>query len=82
MMNDKTYDLLSDWARIYLPAIAAAYVGVAEIWGLPYAAQISGTIGVAITLMGAFLKKKSKEYFNTGSITFLNPELHEEDEEE
>ena len=40
---------------IVLPACATAYVGLAAIWGWPYADQVAKTTAVICTLLGALL---------------------------
>lgn len=54
-MNDKTYDILKWIAMILLPAIATLYFTMANIWGLPYAEQIVGTITGIDTFLGVIL---------------------------
>lgn len=76
IMKDKTYNILADLARIYLPAIATFYISLAEIWNLPLKEEISASIMALCVLLGAFLKVSSNKYFDTGTITFIN-ELHE-----
>lgn len=61
-MSNKTYDILKYIALIVLPAIGAAYFGLAQIWGLPYGEEIVGTITVIDTLLGALLKISTDEY--------------------
>lgn len=56
ILNNKVYDALKWAALILLPAIAVLYSALANIWGLPYSAQVTGTI-VAINLfLGAILQ--------------------------
>lgn len=61
-MSNKTYDILKYIALIVLPAVGAAYFGLAQIWGLPYGEEIVGTITVIDTLLGALLKISTDEY--------------------
>ncbi len=62
LMSNKTYDILKYIALIVLPALGAAYFGLAQIWGLPYGEEIVGTITVIDTLLGALLKISTDEY--------------------
>ena len=80
IMKDKTYDILANRARIILPAVAAFYITLSEIWSLPYGEQVSATIMAICALLGAFLKVCSSKYFDTGTITFINA-LHDEAED-
>lgn len=61
-MNNKTYDFLKWVALILLPAAGAAYFGLAQIWGLPNAEEIVGTITIVDTFLGALLKIQSNNY--------------------
>lgn len=60
--NDKVYDYLKWIAQIALPALGAFYFSLAQIWGLPYGAEIVGTITIVDTLLGALLGISKKAY--------------------
>ena len=47
-LSNQTYDFLNALVRIILPGMGTMYFALAEIWSLPYATEIVGTI-VAIT---------------------------------
>ena len=64
-MNDKTYDILKWIAMILLPAIATLYFTMANIWGLPYADQIVGTITGIDTFLGVILGISTSQYNKT-----------------
>lgn len=61
-MSNKTYDTLKWIAQILLPAIATLYFAIAQIWGLPYAEQIVGTITAVDAFLGAVLGISTKFY--------------------
>lgn len=52
------------WTQITLGGIAAAYLTIAQIWGLPFGPQISGTCAALSTLIGLYLKVDTAFYFN------------------
>lgn len=54
-MSNKVYDILKWIAQILLPALGALYFGLAQIWGLPFAEEIVGTITVVDAFLGAIL---------------------------
>ena len=54
-MSNKLYDALKWIAQILLPAIGTLYFALAQIWGLPYAEQIVGTITAVDCFLGALL---------------------------
>jgi TRAP-type uncharacterized transport system fused permease subunit len=62
-MSNKTYDILKYIAQIVLPALGTLYFAIAEIWGLPYAKQIVGTITAVDTFMGVVLRISSNNYY-------------------
>ena len=56
------YDILKWITMIVIPALTTAYVGLATIWGWPYAAEIAKTSAVICTLLGALLGISTAEY--------------------
>lgn len=61
-LSNEAYDALKWWALIVLPAIGAAYFALAEIWGLPYATQVVGTLVIAETFIGTVMQASSAKY--------------------
>ena len=61
-MSNKMYDMLKWIAQILLPAVATLYFAIAQIWGLPYAEQIVGTITAIDAFLGAVLGISTKFY--------------------
>lgn len=61
-MNNKAYDVLKFIAQIVLPAIATLYFGLAQIWGLPYAEAIIGTISIVDAFLGTVLGISTYNY--------------------
>ena len=62
-LPDKIYDVLKWIVLIVIPGLAVAYVGLASIWGWPYADEISKTANVLCTLLGALLGISSAQYY-------------------
>lgn len=62
MLNNKLYDVLKWIAQIVIPAIAALYFGLANIWGLPYGEEIVGTLTVLDAFLGALLGISTVQY--------------------
>ena len=54
-MSNRLYDCLKRVAQVWLPAIATLYFALSQIWGLPYAEQIVGTITAVDAFLGAVL---------------------------
>lgn len=61
------YDKLKFIALILLPALAALYFGVSQIWGLPHTVEVMGTITLIDTFLGSLLRI-STSTFNSGVI--------------
>lgn len=62
MLNNKLYDVLKWIAQIVIPAIAALYFGLANIWELPYGEEIVGTLTVLDAFLGALLGISTVQY--------------------
>ena len=61
-LSNSTYDVLKWIVMIVIPALTTAYVGLAAIWGFPYAEEIAKTSAVICTLLGALLGISTAEY--------------------
>lgn len=61
-MSNKTYDICKWIAQYLLPALATLYFAVSQIWGLPYAEQIVGTITAVDTFLGVLLGISTANY--------------------
>ena len=61
-LPDKIYDILKWISMIVLPALATAYVGLASIWGWPFADEVAKTTAVICTLLGALLGISTAQY--------------------
>ena len=61
-LPDRVYDVLKWIVMIVIPALTTAYVGLAAIWGFPYAEEIAKTSAVICTLLGALLGISTAQY--------------------
>ena len=65
-MSNKTYDILKVIATTILPAIAALYIGLSNIWGFGFGKQVDETIQLIIVAINAVLGlaviKSSSDY--------------------
>ena len=61
-LSNKVYDILKWIVMIALPAVTTAYVGLAAVWGWPYATEVAKTSAVVCTLLGALLGISTAEY--------------------
>lgn len=72
-LSDEMYVFLSKLAQGYLPLAGTLYFALSELWGLPYAAQIVGTITAVDAFIGGCLTISTKNY---------KKEMKEQEEEE
>lgn len=61
-LSDKAYTVLKWLTLICIPAFTTAYVGLAAIWGFPYADQVAKTSAVVCVLLGSLLGISTAEY--------------------
>lgn len=79
-MNNKLYDILKWVTLIVIPALSTAYVGLAAVWGFPYAEQVAKTACVVCTLLGALLGISTAEYHKETMYIECTPEDKDTDE--
>lgn len=61
-MSDKVFDILNKIQR-WLPLIGTMYLGICEVWGLPYGDEINATIVIIATFMAGTLEIASSKYY-------------------
>lgn len=66
--SNKTYDRLKWIAQYFLPALGTLWIAVAKIWGLPYGAEIGGTIAAIDLFLGTVLGISSNNYKGDGQL--------------
>ncbi len=62
LLNKNVYDVLKFIAQIALPAAGALYFGLAQIWHLPKAEEVVGTVTVVDTFLGVMLGLSTSQY--------------------
>lgn len=61
-MSDRTYDTLKGLVLYVLPGLASLYMGLAVLWGLPYAEPIAGSLTLLATFLGAIVGISKKKF--------------------
>ena len=61
-ISNQTYDVLKFIAQILLPALGTFYFALAQIWNLPLAEEIVGTITAVDAFLGAVLGISTAQY--------------------
>lgn len=67
-MKQKLYDTLAWIARYLLPALAALWTALARLWGLPYSAEVAGTLAALAAFLNAVLGLSSVGYWREHEI--------------
>lgn len=55
ILPNHIYDLIKRVVTVILPALSVLYVGLASIWGWPFADEVSRTIAVVYTFLCAVM---------------------------
>ena len=69
LIPSRLYDIIKFIVTVVMPAVSVLYVGLAGIWGWPYADAIAKTTAVVCTLLGALLGISTAEYNKTADYT-------------
>lgn len=62
VFSNKVYDALKWIAQYVLPGLATLYFAVANLWGLPHAGEVVGTITAIDTFLGVILGISASKY--------------------
>lgn len=62
MISNKAYDILKWTAQILLPAVGTLYFSLADLWGLPKALEVVGTIAAVDAFLGVILGISTLQY--------------------
>jgi len=65
ILKGKVYDVLKALAQIWIPAAGTLYFALAQIWHLPDAEQVTGTVVAVDTFLGVVLQISSSSYKNS-----------------
>ena len=68
LLSDKLYNGLKKFTTLVLPAASTLYFALAQIWGLPKAEEITGSVAALITALGALLHISSVSYNNSDTL--------------
>lgn len=65
MLTGATYDFVNRLARLILPAVGALYLALSQIWGLPGAEKVVGSIVAVNVFLGAVVTVSANRYKNS-----------------
>ena len=67
-LSNSVYDILKFLCTIFLPACGTLYFALAQIWHLPLAEEIVGTLSAIAVFIGAVIGISSINYYKDGKI--------------
>lgn len=67
LLTGKVYDVLKQLAQVWLPAAGTLYFALAQIWHLPSAEEVSGTVLAVDTFLGVLLGISTNAYNSSDS---------------
>jgi hypothetical protein len=67
MFSSSVYDKLKFVAQIVLPAFGTLYFSLSDLWNLPYALQVVGTITAIDLFLGTVLGVSTHQYYKKGA---------------
>jgi len=62
LLGDSTYNKLKQSTTVVLPALGALYFALAQIWHLPKAEEVVGSIAALNTFLGVILGISTRSY--------------------
>lgn len=62
--SNKVYDRLKFFTLVGLPALAAFYLGLGQLWGFPETEKVGTSIVLLATLLGTLLQISNSKYKN------------------
>lgn len=69
MLGDRSYQTLKRSATVVLPGVGALYFTLAQIWHLPHAEEVVGSIAAVNTFIGVILGVSTSSYNKSHSST-------------
>lgn len=67
MFSNRMYDVLKALVQIGLPAAGTLYFTLAQIWGLPRADEVVGSLAAIATFLGVLLAIATRSYNSSES---------------
>lgn len=77
LLNDRNYNVLKKSATIILPALAALYIGLAQIWHFPKVEEVAGSIALLNTVLGGVIQASKKSYYANNAQYVGEINIHE-----
>lgn len=68
-LTNTWYNRFKFLALVLLPGFSAAYFSLSQVWGLPNAEKVVGTVTIVDTFLGLLLKASTSQYKKAGEDT-------------
>lgn len=68
LFSNAWYDRTKFIAQVVLPGLATLYFALAQIWGLPKANEVLGTVTALVTFLGILLQVSTYRYSKGGGV--------------
>lgn len=78
-LSNNMYDAFKWLALVGLPAVGTLYFALADIWHLPMAAQVVGTITAVDAFLGLVLNVANKQFKNSDAAYDGTMEVYKQD---
>ena len=79
ILSDKIYNGAKKLVQVILPAVGALYFSLSDIWDLPRALEVVGTISCITTFLGVCLGISNKTYQALGGGDIGNLHITEDE---
>lgn len=76
VLSPPVYDKLKLTVQLILPGISSLYFGLAQIWGLPNAEKIVGTLALLTVFLGSIVAISAKRYMKSDAR--FDGEIHQQ----
>lgn len=77
VLKNKTYDFLNVLVRYILPALGTLYFGLSQLWGLPAAEEVVGSIVLISTFLGVVIGFARKGWKVDDELMIYRDEIEE-----
>lgn len=67
--KNKVYDILKFISMVVIPAVAALYLGLANLWNWDHTTEVVGSLALFSTFLGTLLQLSAVKYNNSDAST-------------
>lgn len=67
IINDKVYNIIKWFVVYFLPALGTLFFSISQLWGIPHADQVLGTITSVTIFLSMIMGLSSSSYKKAGT---------------